>query len=254
MTGEKTDLLDDAVARNLGVVLSFPSAGMLRHHKSRFLGMGDGGIWAESPPGEAQLADALIGSGRPVGCSFRSGENKVIFTAPLLRRDPEFAVNAEVRVEAVLLQRPAEMKTVQRRAAYRVRVPQDYDLAVRLWRIGRDAYLKDRPMAACEIPCTLLDLSTGGVGLMLRGHAGNGVAIDPADRLRVELTHAGESFVIEGRLRYPQHRVRSDTVRAGVQFLDLQDDLEGRRVAAALTRLCGELQRLELRRYRLGLA
>ena len=37
MAADNYDMLLDAIARNSGIVLSLPSAGMLRHHKSRFL-------------------------------------------------------------------------------------------------------------------------------------------------------------------------------------------------------------------------
>jgi c-di-GMP-binding flagellar brake protein YcgR len=252
MTEEKTHLLDEAVARNCGIVLSYPSDGMLRHHKSRFLGECSDGIWVESPPQEAKLADALIAAAKPAGFSFKNGANKVVFTAVLLKREPEHRVNEEVSVEAVLLQRPKEIKAVQRRAAYRVRVPQDYEMTVRLWRIGREADLRDKPMSASEIPCKLIDLSVGGIGLLLENREGKSVAIHPADRLRLELTHLGESLVVEGRLRYPEQKPRNDACRAGIQFCALEDAMQGRRVLQALTRITGELQRLELRRFRLG--
>lgn len=254
MTDAQAHLLDEAIARNCGLVISYPSAGMLRHHKSRFLGESEEGIWVESPAKEAALADSLIQSGRPAGCSFRHGVNKVVFAAPLLRRDPSYRVNSEVSVEAVLLRRPTEIKAVQRRATYRVSVPEDFELAVRIWRIGREANIKDRPMSASEVPCRLLNLSIGGIGVMLENRDDHSLAIHPADRLRIELSHAGESLIMEGRLRYPQQKIRDRACRAGIQFLALQDDIEGRRITAILTRLTGELQRLELRRFRLGLA
>jgi hypothetical protein len=254
MIDESSHLLDEAVARNCGLVLSYPSDGMLRHHKSRFLGESEDGIWVESPPQEALLAEALIASAKPAGFSFKHGANKVVFSAPLLRRDPQYRVNAELVVEAVLLQRPQQLKAVQRRAAYRVRVPQDYEMTVRLWRIGRDANLRDKPMSACEIACKLIDISVGGIGLLLENRDGKSLAVHPADRLRIELTHMGDSVVIEGRLRYPQQKPKNDVVRAGIQFLSLEDGLEGRRIMQALTRITGELQRLELRRFRLGVA
>jgi hypothetical protein len=41
MTEAKVDPLWDAVSRNAAVVLSLPSAGALRHHKTRFLAKSD---------------------------------------------------------------------------------------------------------------------------------------------------------------------------------------------------------------------
>jgi len=49
MADNNEEILRQAIARNLGAVLSLPSAGMLRHCKSRFLSELDGGILFESP-------------------------------------------------------------------------------------------------------------------------------------------------------------------------------------------------------------
>lgn len=254
MTDCKTELLDEAIARNAGMVLSLPSAGMLRHHKSRFLGDCSDGIWVESAPQEAALVDALAGSEKPCGVSFKSGSTKVVFSAPILRRDPAYHINAELVVEAVLIGWPTQVKSVQRRSNYRVKVPDDYELSVRVWRMGKEAHLKDRPIAAAEVPCRLIDMSVGGIGVYLAGSDGNPPQISCEDRLRIELMHNGEALLIEGLMRYPKTKPQKELIRAGLQFLAMENDMEGRRQAAALTRIVGELQRLELRRFRLGLA
>ena len=45
---------------NARLVLSLPSAGLLRHHKSRFLAIAADGIWIECPPDDRALIDDLI--------------------------------------------------------------------------------------------------------------------------------------------------------------------------------------------------
>src|SRR3954447_1041141 len=85
MAADNYDTLLDAIARNAGAVLSLPSAGMLRHHKSRFLSESAGGFWVESAPGEAALIDSLIASQQPAGISFKNGHLKVVFASPIQR-------------------------------------------------------------------------------------------------------------------------------------------------------------------------
>ncbi|MCC6241158.1 MAG: hypothetical protein IT448_12750 [Phycisphaerales bacterium] len=249
-----TRLLDEAVARNFGLVLSYPSAGMWRHHKSRFLGDCKEGVWVESPPQEASLADALITSKEKAGCSFRNGQNKVVFTAPILKRSSEYYVNPSTPVEAVLIRWPETIKAVQRRLTYRVVIPKDFDLNLRIWRIGRDAHIKDRPLSSCELPCRLLDLSTGGLGVFLENRDGQSPAVLPADRLRVEMKHGEQLLIMEARLRYPPEKSKDNSCRAGIQLVLMQETLEGRRLMVALTRIVGQLQRQELRRFRMGLS
>lgn len=246
-------VLHDAVARNSGAVLSLPSAGMLRHHKSRFLGDAPEGIWLESAPADALLVDDLIENEKLIGISFKDGHNKAVFTGQLLRRDSTYRLNADVTVEAVLVRNPHDVKVVQRRNTYRVRVPDDFELTARIWRIGKEADLRDRPVAAAEVRTRLIDISIGGMGVTISGDDGNPPTISEEDRLRVELTIHYEKIIIEGRLRYQAGPVRGSICRAGVQFPALQDDIDGRRITAVLTRVIGELQRLELRRHHLGM-
>jgi hypothetical protein len=189
MVNAKADLLHDAIARNAAIVLSLPSAGMLRHHKSRFLAEEYDGFWAESVPGDAALIDTLIAGREPCGVSFKSTQTKVVFAATALRREERFRVNADMVVEAVLLQFPREIKAVQRRCNYRVHIPLDVDwVSVRIWRVGEKADLRARPMAAQEISTKIRDLSTGGMGVILSGADGQPPKITSLDRLRIEIT------------------------------------------------------------------
>lgn len=255
MTNVSLDMLREAIARNCGVVLSLPSAGMLRHHKSRFLAEGapGEGFFLESVPGEQPLIDELIASGQPAGVSFKGGVNKVVFAVPIRRREPAFHVNAQTTVEALLLEFPAEVKAAQRRASYRVTVPADSDLRARVWRVSPEASLKERPMPAQEIACELRDISVGGLGVTIRPREGQPVMVATDDRLRIELVLRDVSLLLEGQLRYPPNPAPNEPVRGGIQFKALQDDLEGRQASAKLARIVGEMQREEVRRRKLGL-
>jgi c-di-GMP-binding flagellar brake protein YcgR len=253
MPGSDNQPLKDAIARNAGLVLSLPSAGMLRHSKSRFLGECDDGFWIESNPAERVLIDALVVSQQPAGISFKAGVNKVIFTTPLIRRDEQYKVNADITVEALLLKRPDVVKAIQRRNNYRVPVPKDAEVAVRMWRINERAVLRDRPMAAQEVQVQIRDLSLGGMGCTLFGKDGQPPVISGEDRLRIQIAAKDHSILVEGRMKHPAARPKTDVVRAGIQFKALENSLEGRQTLATLTRVIGELAREEVRRLRLGI-
>jgi hypothetical protein len=104
------------------------------------------------------------------------------------------------------------------------------------------------------------DLSTGGVGLMLL--PGKDAQPPPQlplnTRLRIELIFGpfGEPLILEGRVCYigdpnPAGSTNAPLpLRAGVQFKLLENDIEGRQILAALTRIVGKLQREEARRTR----
>lgn len=257
MFQDNLQLLRDAVGRNCGLVMSLPNAmGLLQHHKSRFLAEDAEGFWIESVVADRELVDELIGSGRPAGVSFKAGNTKIVFAAPILRREMNYVVNADLTAEAVLVKQPAEIEAIQRRMNYRASVTADSDLTVRIWRIGRSAYLKDHPTAAQEIQTTLRDVSTGGIGVIFFARDNQPPRVAPEDRLRIQLTLPdGEQLLIEGRLRYPVKLAKDATeVPAGIQFKQLNDDLEERQVIATLTKVVGDMQRAETRRFRLGIA
>ncbi len=253
MSDGSPEILHHAIVRNLGLVLSLPSAGMLRHHKSRFLSAEEEGFWVESIPAERLLIDSLIDSRQPVGIAFKSATSKVVFLTPILRWEENYRINAETAVTALLLALPSEIKSIQRRNNYRVRIRQESDLSLHIWRIGERVHLKDRPMAAAELPVTLHDISTGGLGVTFLAKEGQPVRVTPEDRLRIQLSYQETSFLIEGRMR-PSTRACEKGLRSGVQFKALQNDLEGRQTLAQLTKIIGELQRDEVRRMRIGIA
>jgi hypothetical protein len=251
---DNIDMLRDAAARNLAAVLSLPSAGMLRHHKSRFLGELHGGFLMEAPANEGPLIDALIIDKQPCGVSFRNGVYKVMFASPLRQIQRGWQLGSGTLVDALLLETPSQIKSMQRRSNYRVEIPNDSGLAIRVWRIGDRAYIKEQPMSAQEIKTELRDISTGGVGVRFIGKDGELPKITPDDRLRIQLAVRDLKLIIEGRMRPPTKPPENGIVITGIHFKKLENDLEGRQTAAQLTRIVGELQREEIRRTRLGLA
>ena len=54
------------------MVISLPSAGMLRHHRSRFLAAESEGFWVEALPAERALIDELIVNQVPATISFNT--------------------------------------------------------------------------------------------------------------------------------------------------------------------------------------
>src|SRR5581483_10033609 len=247
MANNGVEMLIDAIARNSAIVLSLPSAGMLRHHKSRFLSDAPDGFWVEAAAGDRALVDELIAKQSAVGVSFRAGPQKVSFVVPILKRVPEFRVNAQTVVEAVQLTFPAEVKAIQRRSNYRVRVPEDSELSLRVWRIAEHFFLTDKPMASQELLAKIRDISIGGLGVTLLPKGEEPPKVLAGERLRVSLRYRElDELILEGRVRYLPQPKNDGPIRAGIQFKKLENDLEGRQNLACLTRIVGELQREEV--------
>ena len=258
-TGDNLGLLREAIARNAGMVLSLPHAGRLRHHKSRFLADAGDGFWVESVPAERIVVEELIATARPAGVTFRDGENKVIFAAQIQHLEPHYCRSAAVDdvgaavVEALLLKFPAEVRAVQRRKNFRVPVRELVDLQVRVWLLGEQAHLRDKPPAGREIDCEARDVSVGGIGLTIRGVQGKTSALCENDRVRVQLTLRGTTALLEGRVRYPPRASQGGAFRAGVQFRTLTDSREDRTAGSQLVKIVNDLQRELIRRKKLGI-
>ena len=258
MSPQPHEIFREAIARNAAAVLSLPSAGMLRHYKTRLLAeQTDGathGFWIECPNGEHVLIDSLIAANTPAGMSFRADTKRIAFTATILRREPKYRINAETTLHALFLEYPQEVQAIQRRNDYRVHVPASTELLCRAWRIAEHVHLADRPMAAQHLSLELRDISIGGMGVTLLPKKNEPLRTVAGERWRVELRYGELTLLLEARLLYPECARSTEPIRAGVQFKKLDKDLDGRQKLAALTRIVGELQRQEVRRLRLGMA
>jgi c-di-GMP-binding flagellar brake protein YcgR len=247
-------VLTDAVARNVGSVLSIPSAGLVRHFPTRFLGESDEGVWVEAPADCLELIGTMVGTGSPVAISFKASTRRYSFASTVQRLEMSYQINAQTRAAAILVSRPTDLRGVQRRVAYRVRVRADDSLTVRIWSIPEHAQLQDRPLATQEIKVEPRDISTGGMGVRFICKENEPVRVVPDQRLRVLIKYGEEEMLLEGRLREVANGKLSPQSPAGIVFKKLESDLEGRRNLASLTRIVGLLQREEVRRARLGLA
>ncbi len=225
---------------------------MLRHHRTRLLADETSGFWIESIANESNLIDQLIDSGARVGVAFRTQTTKVLLATSILCREPAYQVNRDLKVEALLLAYPNEIKSVQRRANYRVAIPAEGDLMVQVWRIPEHHVLRDKPSATLLLPVRLRDLSTGGMGVFIPPKDGEPVKLAADQRLRIAITRQDDQVLVEGRTRHMQ-LTPDRSLRLGIQFKKLEDNLEGRQTLAKLTHVVGQLHREEVRRMRLGL-
>ena len=270
---DNLQLLRDAIVRRAGIVLSLPNlaalapgqdrdAAPLRHYKSRFLADAGDGLWVESVPAERDLVRALVDDRYPAGVSFRSGQLKVMFAAPLLHAQDDYGGAAGTdaagggRVSALLLRFPgaSDIRAVQRRRNFRVPIVLPSDLHARVWLMPEDAHLREKPSPRSELTCELRDISVGGIGVTLNVPDGRPLAVAAGDRLRIQLTLRETSVVLEGRLRHPYRPVRlgDAAVRAGIQFKTLTDSRDDRQSLGHLNKIVSDLQRESIRRRKLG--
>ncbi|MBV8781859.1 MAG: PilZ domain-containing protein, partial [Phycisphaerae bacterium] len=137
--------------------------------------------------------------------------------------------------------------SAQRRQDYRVNT-RDSRLSVKLWRIADHVYFRDRPSAAQRLEQQLLDVSIGGLGALVDAVP---EPILANQRLRIEMKYDDTELLLEGVVRHVSIRKGGKRWRIGVQFKKLENDIVWRQAIAELTKIVGDLQRLEVRRTRL---
>jgi c-di-GMP-binding flagellar brake protein YcgR len=253
---DNQQLLTDAVARNAGIMLSIPSAGMDKHFKSRFLGETEQGVWIEVVAGSAEPLKELLSQQKPLDISFNNPTRVISFNTTAITFEEAHRINTDTAIPAMLIARPDQIKNVQRRGAYRVHVPRECELRIRVWVLTEHAHLNDRPMAAQEVKVELVDISIGGVGMRMPAPAEGQkqTRLIKDQRLRVELSYKEMKMLFDGRFRPAPLAAAGTVLTAGIVFKNLESDIEGRKKLGALTGIVGELQREEVRRNRLGLA
>jgi c-di-GMP-binding flagellar brake protein YcgR len=253
MSNPNYDLLQDAIARNAAAVLALPSAGMIRHHKTRFLAETENGFWMECEPQERPLIESLMVEETMVGVAFKSGTGNVGFTSPILQYNPHFPVNEVTLVEAVFLPFPENFRQLQRRQAYRVTLPKEHGVKLRIWHIPEHAILRDRPLASREILVRLQNMSVLGLSAVCRlGRDGKPASICLNERLRILISRDGRDEILtEGRaIHFHPSLATPDEIVLGLQFKKLEKHIEGRQTISKLTELVGDLQREEVKRRR----
>jgi c-di-GMP-binding flagellar brake protein YcgR len=251
-----TNLLSQAIARNSSVAISLLTPTGMHHYRSRFLQECPEGFWIESIDDERQAIGEIIAKEQSCVLSFLSGQRKLIFSCPIYRHEPQFAVNEQLSCEALLLPFPKEPKEVQRRDWYRARVSDDIlrEMQVRIWRIPEHVDLQDEPGRTQQIDGRLRDLSATGIGLSTEISPGGATPCIVGQRVRIEVSDEHGALLVEGRARFVTDKAARFPKRLGVTFTGLDGSLSGRKVSNQIARLVAAVQRDELRRQRREMA
>lgn len=245
------ELLQQAIERNTPIMLAMPSAAVVKPYRSRLLQITDEGIYLESIAGQGDAIDALIAAKRPVMVAFRADVRRVEFAGPILKRLRGYRLNATTLIEALVIQRPAAVKAVQRRADYRVSVPSDSEISFQFHRVTEQADIVERPMSTAQMHVDVRDFSAGGCGGTWKRRKDEPKLV-PDQRLRIEISSVVGNLVLDARVRFAQELHEPEFVRLGIQFTLNASSIPDRQKMLQINKLMGELQRMELRRKRLA--
>ena len=137
--------------------------------------------------------------------------------------------------------------TSQRRAHFRVPAASEAPLQLIVWKIPPHWFLRDRPKPSAQLRVELVDLSVGGMSLIVLPHRVGPEAVAIGDRLRVEFTHNNEAAILDSQIVYRLDPRDDGAVRMGVSFQKLENTIEGRRAGSLLDRVIASLQRQNIK-------
>ncbi|MGB9625672.1 MAG: flagellar brake protein [Phycisphaerae bacterium] len=243
--------LDEAVSRNVPIVLSVRDGVSWAVHKSRFLGSNRVAkrLYIECPPPAApESPPPEVRRGEAVGVAFRRGHKKCVFTAVMLGQE-DYGPDGGSPVPALALSWPDSLQELQRRAYYRVSVPPHKTVKVELWQGGAACRKKAGSAEWPSYTGRLMDLSAGGMCLVLPPNRNPRLDAGDAVGLEFQPEPGGPAFLLNGLVRYVDPAPDGATT-VGLQFVGLEATVENRKVLQQLLRVVNQYYRFELRRLR----
>jgi hypothetical protein len=111
------------------------------------------------------------------------------------------------------------------------------------------AHLNDRISATRELKAELKDISVAGLGAAVYSGRTGPIEVAEDQRLRIQLRWGDEELLLEGRARL-KPRLAGAAQMIGIEFKLKETKIEDRRKCSWLTRVVGQLQQRELRRWK----
>jgi len=184
---------DDAVARRVRVdlVLKPVTAESDSRLISRFLGTHESDLIALETPHDASGRKVFVPVGWQLGLSFELG-NLWLQATGVVKGHDQFPLLPTRRVDVILIARPSEMTSCNRRQSPRYPINPSSPVTATLWPGNQDP--------AAKTMGRVLNWSEGGLALQLPAapkiHAGEEVV------LRLEALNAREALILRGHLKH----------------------------------------------------
>jgi c-di-GMP-binding flagellar brake protein YcgR len=229
-----------AVERHVPMTVTLPSGPSWTTVSGRALAIRDGRLWLELLPADAAMILPTLNPADKVGVSFKLKHHKHIFTATATGKEL-FRLEDAREVPVLSLCRPREMRRLQRRAYFRVGVPDNRIVRSSFWLGGKSL----EPMGGS--PTTpvwsgrVANFSAGGC--QVQADRGAAEALEEGDVVGIRLIFGlGEETVYaDGEVRHTD--VVSDKAFIGFKFLGLEQTQEGAATLQFLAHKITEFQK-----------
>lgn len=242
------EILNEAAARHVLVVLSLRHNGQWMTHKSRMLQADSAArcLVIQHPlvnPGEAPTE---LVPDEKIGLSFRRGHKKCMFVTHI-ERLTNFELDEGQAVAALLVPFPENLQEMQRRLYHRAEVPAGRRIETMMW---HGCALENDPAELSAKPHhvgVLLDISAGGCRIEM--DASRNPHLEPGDSigLQFQADPRGKPLRLDAMYRHCEDLSRGK-IALGLQFVGLEMSPQGRQMLQALTRVVSTFLRIKSRR------
>ncbi len=238
-------VLLSACAKGLSLDLRVVGEKTPEAYRSRFLGVVKGPkrscVVIEAPMRRGNIVPVRSGSMATVSFVHNGCDN--YFTSAILARG-RFQLNPETSVASLELQTPEEVLSDTKRSFYRVSVGGDEPIEIKLGIFadeeGGTNRIRWREKAA------VTDIGGGGLGFKIPG--GKSLLLSPGTRLtlRFRLRPEDEEIKLRGRVCFSLRQSEHREAYFGVQFIDIDSDIEFKQNVNKVLYFVAEEQRRSL--------
>jgi c-di-GMP-binding flagellar brake protein YcgR len=215
-----------------------------RPFRSRFLAMLGDTLVLEYPTPPPGFPPPELTAGEAVGITFVHRRSHMVMTS-LVRAREDFRLNASLTTPALVLNVPVTAASIDRRGAYRVDIPNNMPMALRLWAGGQGQRPTDASTLHPQYEACAGDLSVGG---LLVNHFSADPCWKGGDYVGLDLLpRYGQQISLNAAVRY-RRELAGGTFCYGLQFIGSEPiDLTPANTMA-IARLVAEYERYWLRR------
>jgi len=239
---EPRTILEELMDRRIPAIMSYLSSGKWHVAKVELAGLGAGTVTVRLLAG-SKPHPMNIKPDQPVGVSLKFGYGKFIFDSRVLSLEPSADA---IRGGTIILELPDRIEMVQRRAFFRVEVPQSLKVNVLLWRRRQQDGAGVGDPQQSQVPPgrywngRLVDISAGGAQVAIDSTDGRDFRVGQFVGLRFTPMPYETPLMFNAQIRNILPTADGRSLCLGMQIVGLEASPEGREV---LSRLVGVVER-----------
>lgn len=240
--------LAQAVEKNMPAVVTVRSGDSWDCLRSRLLGIRDGQLQMEIPqPAEGNAPYEFV-PGQEIGISFKVKHHKHLASATVVGIQ-QLRLNYAFEIPVLAVSMPRRMQRLQRRAYLRADVPANRIVRASFWLGGSDCEPRGGSIENPVWSGQVLNISAGGLQINTNTSAAESFDVGDLIGLRIAFGAGSDQVVFaDAQFRHTEKQAceseAGHRLLVGLQFVGLDQTIEGREALELISRKVSEFHRL----------